>query len=319
MAKQLKVAIIQDSPVFLNLQATVEKAVTLIRQAAEAGAKIIASPETWLPGYPVWLDEAPNTALWDHAGAKALYRLLVENSVTMGDQALAIFQSLSDELDVYLVLGANERDGKTLYNTIFYFSPHGTQPQRHRKLTPTYTEKLLWGVGDGSMLEGVDTPWGRLGALICWEHWMPLQRAHMHAQAEVVHVAQWPAVNEQHLLASRHYAFEGRTFVLASGMVLTKGQAVADVRYAYPEEHAAIALLESMAGDDHSWLKDGGSAIIGPDSYFITEPQYEKAALIIAEIDLNQVVEGQMALDVSGHYSRPDIFKLEVAETCQKK
>lgn len=312
MASKVNVAIIQDSPVFMDLKASTDKALSLITKACSDGAQIIALPETWFPGYPVWLDEAPAMGMWDHPGAKALYRLLYENSVEMMDETLARFQDAADKNNCYLVIGANEREGKTLYNTIFTFAPKAGQPMRHRKLTPTYTEKLLWGVGDGSMLDVQQTPWGPLGALICWEHWLPLLRAAMHDQSEVVHVAQWPAVSEPHMIASRQYAFEGRTFVLASGMILQKGQAIADVKRRYPEEKDAIALLETMAGDDDTWLKNGGSAIIAPDTSFVVEPVFEKAAILMADLDIDQVREGQMALDVNGHYSRPDIFELTI-------
>jgi len=151
VTRPFKVAVIQHAPVFLNLEASLEKACALIEQAAGAGAKIIAFPETWLPGYPVWLDYAPRSAEWDYAPAKALYRLLFENAVAIsgpqGGPHLEPLLSAAHRTGTYLVMGAHERDGGTLYNTILYISPDGKSFQIHRKLVPTYTERLVWGGG----------------------------------------------------------------------------------------------------------------------------------------------------------------------------
>lgn len=306
------VAIVQEPSVFLNLEASVEKAIEHIREAAKGGAQVVSFAECWLPGYPVWLDFAPNAAVWDEPGAKALFRLLAENSVVAGDQYLEKFQSLSTELGVFIVLGTHERDGATLYNTTFTFSPTMDAPVPHRKLVPTYTERLVWGRGDGSTLEAVETPWGVLGSLICWEHWMPLARAAMHAKSEFLHIAQWPIVKDMHQVASRHYAFEGRCAVAAAGSIMTKGDIVGGFKSLNVNEPEAEAMLMSMPGEMSDFVHNGGSAVIAGDGGYITEPVFDRSGIVYGEIDLKVQREAAQTLDTNGHYSRPDVFELTV-------
>jgi len=306
------VAIVQEASVFLNLDASVEKAISHITEAAAAGADVIAFAECWLPGYPVWLDFAPNAALWDDPGAKTLFRLLADNSVVAGDKYLARMQKLSTDLGVFIVMGTHERDGATLYNTTFTFAPDTDSPTPHRKLVPTYTERLVWGRGDGSMLKTVQTPWGMLGSLICWEHWMPFARAAMHAQHEFLHIAQWPIVKDMHQVASRHYAFEGRCAVAAAGSIMTKGEIVAGFKSLRVNEPAAHAMLASMPGDDANFVHNGGSAIIGADGDYLADPVFDKPGIVSAAINLTKQREAWQTLDTDGHYSRPDIFELSV-------
>ena len=306
------IAIVQEAPVFLNLAASVAKAETLIRQAAENGANIITFAECWLPGYPVWLDFAPNAAIWDHAGAKALFRLLYDNAVTKGDAHLAALQTCADETGCFIVMGTHERVGNTLYNSSFTFTPGAGQPVVHRKLVPTYSERLVWGRGDGSTLASVDTPWGVLGNLICWEHWMPLARAAMHAKRESIHVAQWPAVRDVHQVASRHYAFEGRCYVAAAGSILTKGDVMAGLASLGGSEPDAEAMLADMPGGEDDYIHPGGSALIGPEGDYICKPLFEQTGTLMAEADMQTLKEACQQLDTDGHYSRPDVFELSV-------
>lgn len=308
----LTVAIVQYPPVFLNLDASVRKAVELIEQAADSGAHIIAFPETFLPGYPVWLDNAPNAALWDHPPANALYRLLAENAITVPGPHLDTLLRAAANVDAYVVIGAHERCGNTLYNTTLYLDRHGRDFTLHRKLMPTYTEKLIWGHGDGSTLSTLDTPFGVLGGLICWEHWMPLARAAMHAKREVVHVAQWPAVRDLHQVASRHYAFEGQCFVLAAGTVLRRGDVLEGFRSLGQPGHPAGELLASIPGGDDAVLQNGGSAIIGPDAAYIAGPLWDEPGILTANLDLDAIAEGHLLMDSDGHYARPDVFRLTV-------
>ncbi len=312
MTNNPTVAIVQEASVFLNLEASVEKAISHITEAAAAGANIVAFAECWLPGYPVWLDFAPNAALWDDPGAKALFRLLADNSVVAGDKYLARIQKLSTDLGVYIVLGTHERAGATLYNTTFTFAPGADSPTPHRKLVPTYTERLVWGRGDGSMLKTVQTPWGMLGSLICWEHWMPFARAAMHAQHEFLHIAQWPIVKDMHQVASRHYAFEGRCAVAAAGSIMTKGDIVAGFNSLGADEPAAHAMLASMPGDETDFVHNGGSAVVSADGSYLADPVFDKPCIVSAAIDLRKQREAWQTLDTDGHYSRPDIFELNV-------
>lgn len=305
-------AIVQDAPVFLNLDASLEKAVAYIEKAAAAGANIITFGECWLPGYPLWLDFAPGAGLWDDKGAKALFRLLAENSVRLGDKRLEALQEAADRTGCYIVMGTHERAGNTLYNTIFTFSPGTDDPLPHRKLVPTHTERLVWGRGDGSTLSVAETPWGNLGSLICWEHWMPLARAAMHAKGETFHIAQWPMVKEMNLVASRHYAFEGRCAVAAAGAIISKGDVLAGFHSLGVHAPEAEALLMSMPGDEDTLIHTGGSAIVAADGSYLAGPLYDEAGLVMAEIDLSAQLEEYQALDTAGHYSRPDVFDLRI-------
>ena len=312
MAPDPQVAIVQEAPVFLNLPASVDKAISLIEKAAAKGANIVSFAECWLPGYPVWLDFAPEAAIWDHPGAKALFRLLADNAVTVGDEHLIRLQEATIKAGVFLVMGTHERDGATLYNTTFTFSPDGAAPKAHRKLVPTYTERLVWGRGDGSGLHTTATPWGALGSLICWEHWMPLARAAMHAKKEFLHVAQWPIVKEMHQVASRHYAFEGRCAVAAAGSIMTLGDIMEGYRSLKVSNNEAEAMLGSMPGEDSDFIHSGGSAIISADGSYIVEPVFERADIIIGRLDMASQKEEWQTLDTNGHYSRPDVFELNV-------
>jgi predicted amidohydrolase len=230
-----------------------------------------------------------------------MFRRLFENSPTIPSPATEQLGLAAAEARVTVVMGLNERDGNTLYNTMLYIAEDGRLLGRHRKLVPTYTERLVWGRGNGSTLTVVDIPAGRLGGLVCWEHWMPLARQAMHQKNETLHAAVWPSVNEIHLLASRSYAFEGRCFVLAAGSVLRR-------------EHlpSGLELLDDLPGDG-PWLR-GGSTIIGPNGDVIAGPADDQERLILAEIDPSRVTEEIMTLDVCGHYSRPDVFTFEVNE-----
>lgn len=302
------VTAIQHPPVFLDLEQSVQKACDLISQAAQDGAKLIVFPETWLPGYPVWLDVAPGAALWGADAATAVYRRLYQNSVQMDSPAVQMLCQAAKSAQSVVVMGMNERDGGTIYNTILYIGAQGEILGKHRKLMPTYTERLVWGQGDGSTLTVVDTPVGRVGGLVCWEHWMPLARYAMHAQQELVHVAQWPTVSELHLIASRNYAFEGQTFVIAAGTVLQKRDLA----------HLDLALFDEIPGEPDDFLMRGGSTIIAPNVECLAGPLYEEAGMVSAEIVPERAIDGHLTMDVTGHYSRPDVFQLHVNTKAQK-
>jgi len=309
MPDQISVAIIQHSPVFLDLPATVAKTITLTEEAARKGARVVTFGETWLPGYPAWLDYCSDAALWDHAPSKEVFARLRQNSVVVPGKETKLLGQLAADHQLTLVIGVNERvetgpGNGTLYNSLLTFTPDGTLANHHRKLVPTYTERLVWGQGDGGGLESVETPSGRVGGLICWEHWMPLARQAMHNSGEHIHVAVWPTVHEMHQIASRHYAFEARCFVLAAGLVMRVKDLPAGLR-ASPE----------LVAQPDDFLLRGGSAIIGPDGKYIVEPVYEKETIVMAELDLDAVDREKMTLDVSGHYSRPDIFDLQLRKS----
>ena len=311
-----RLAVVQHPPVFLNLARSVERAAALIREAVAQGAQCIVFPETWLPGYPVWLDEAPTAGLWDYAPAQALYQVLADNAVTVPGPELDTLRTLAREGAAAIVMGIHERVGGTLYNTMLLVAADGSY-RIHRKIMPTYTERLVWGMGDGSTLDALDTPFGRVGGLICWEHWMPLARAAMHAQRETIHVAQWPGVKDLHLLASRHYAFEGQCFVAVAGAVLTRGDVLAGFDSLGLGSHPARTLLEAIPGHDGTLLLRGNSAIVAPDTSCLAGPAPAEATILYADLDPGQITRGHLALDVDGHYARPDLFQLSVNDRPQ--
>ncbi|MEL6239325.1 MAG: nitrilase-related carbon-nitrogen hydrolase, partial [Pseudomonadota bacterium] len=221
MTQTLNVAICQAAPIPLDFDGGIEKAIRLAREAIEGGAQFVAFGETFLGGYPLWLDEAPGAALWDHPGTKACHQIMLDNAIVSGDERLLPLQELCDESGACVSLGAHERLRSSLYNNQLLFRP-GQDPLDHRKLVPTHGERLIWMRGDGSTIGVHEAEWGRAGNLICWEHWMPLARAAMHNLGESVHVAAWPTVREEYAIASRHYAMGGRCFVLAAGLVQKK-------------------------------------------------------------------------------------------------
>ena len=306
----ISIAIIQRPPVFLNLAASVDRAERLIREASRDGADIVVFPEAWLPGYPVWLDEAPGSALWGHAPAEALFRVLFDNCPQLEGPEIGRLAEIAAELSVEIVMGFQERRGSSIYNSVVRLTSTGRR-DIHRKIMPTHNERLIWAAADGSTLR----PWpgihGPAGALICWEHWMPLARAAKHQQGETIHYALWPAVTELHLLASRHYAFEGQCFVVAAGTVLTRSEVLEGFDSLNIDEPVARLMLEAIP-EDRSLLKAGGSAIIAPDATIIASAKEGDAATLSASIDTAILAEGRLYLDTAGHYSRPDIFELQV-------
>jgi transcriptional regulator with XRE-family HTH domain len=199
-----KVAAVQAAPVFLDREASVAKACRLIAEAGSAGANLAVFGETWLPGYPMWLDVSPGAGLWNHQPAKAIFTRLVANAVEVPGPVTEALGAAAAQAGCAVVMGINERErgrpAGTLYNTIVYLGADGRLLGKHRKLTPTYTERLVWGRGDGSTLKVVDLPQGRVGGLVCWEHWMPLARHAMHVTGEQIHAALWPTVDDVHLV-----------------------------------------------------------------------------------------------------------------------
>ncbi len=300
-----KVAVVQAAPVFLDRDASVAKACRLIAEAGAAGAKLAVFGETWLPGYPIWLDVAPGAGLWNHQPAKEVFTRLVANAVAVPGPVTAALGAAAAEAGCAVVMGINERErGRptgTLYNTILYVGPDGRLLGKHRKLIPTYTERLVWGRGDGSTLNVVDLPLGRLGGLVCWEHWMPLARHAMHVTGEQIHAALWPTVKDIHLVASRHYAFEGRCFVLAVGAVLRRDQVPQD-----------LVIFEGDGIATATPLLAGGSAIIGPDGEVLAGPAGPEETILYADLDLARIPGEHLTFDAVGHYGRPDVFTLTV-------
>jgi predicted amidohydrolase len=301
-----RVAAVQARPVLFDLDAGVAKAVALIEEAARAGAALVAFPETWLTGYPVWIFA---TLGWEDPLSKRAFRLLQENALTVPGPGTHSLCDAARRCRVEVIIGVHERDRDysrgTLYNSQVFIGSDGELRGVHRKLMPTHAERIIWGQGDGSTLTVHETELGRVGGLICWEHWMPLARFAMHAQGEQVHVAAWPELPEMHHIASRHYAFEGRCYVVCAGSYLLRS----DV----PENSGLRdALPDFEFGESAEEILPGGSGVIGPDGKWVAGPESGRETIVYGEVDLARVAEEQQALDSAGHYNRPDVFAMTV-------
>jgi nitrilase len=305
----VRVAAVQAAPAFLDREATVEKAVGLIAEAAAGGAGLVAFPETWIPGYPAWIFGA---AGWDDAAQKRVFGRLNANAVEVPSPAVDALCAAANEAGVVVAMGMTERDGKTsrgtLYNSILYVSERGEVLGVHRKLMPTHAERIVWGQGDGSTLHVFDTPVGRVGGLACWEHWMPLTRFAMHAKGEQIHVAAWPEVGDPdlHRFCTRHYAFEGRCFALCVMGARLRPEHLPD----------DFELREAMGATDDFVDREqtGGTCVFAPDGTIVADSAAGEETIVYADLDLGRIPEEQVALDVVGHYNRPDVFSFAVDE-----
>lgn len=301
--ESVKVVVIQASSIIMDRDATLDKAVNLIKQAGEKGAKIIVFPEAFIPAYPRGLSFGTIIGSRTEDGRKDWYRYW-ENSIPVPGEATEKLGEAAREAGVYLVMGVIERDsessGGTLYCSVIFIGPDGSLLGKHRKLKPTAAERIVWGEGDGSTLPVFDTPYGKIGALICWENYMPLARAAMYAQGVQLYIAPTADSRESWQSTIRHIAMEGRCFVLSSNQYVTKDM--------YPQDLACYADLKSAP----EVMCNGGSAIVGPLGEYVAEPVWGKEDMIIAELDMKQIAYSQFDFDPVGHYSRPDVFKLIV-------
>jgi len=296
------VAAVQAAPYYLNLERSLARAIDLIAEAAKRRAQLVVFPESWLPGYPAWLDVCRDVAVWDHQPTKRIYAQLIENSIAVPSRETEVLGEAARVHNLTLVIGVHERVNEgagrgTLYNSILTFGPTGGLINVHRKLVPTFNERLIWAQGDGGGLRVIDTPVGRVGGLICWEHWMPLVRQALHVAGEDIHVSLWPSVKEMYQVASRHYAFEGRCFVVAAGAIMRRSDLPRD-----------FEISGSLAGEESEFILDGGSCVIGPDGQYVAGPAFNSEVIILARINLERIREESLTLDVTGHFNRPDLF-----------
>ena len=300
------VAIAQAAPRVLDLDGCLAEAERLVAAAAADGAQMVVFPETWIPGYPMWIF---GSAPWDGALQKDAYARLLRNAVEVPGPATERLGRLARRHGVQLHVGIHERDGGTLFNSLLSFGPDGAVLGCHRKLMPTHAERLVWGMGDGSTLNVYDTPLGRVGGLICWEHWMPLTRMAMHGLREQIHIAVWPdALGNAHL-ASRHYAFEGRCYVIAAGSSTSLEDVPADLR-----DEAIRGSWNAQVALD-GLLLSGGSGVIGPDGEWVVGPAGSGEEIVHAELDLDRLDAEFQHFDAVGHYHRPDVFSFSVDRT----
>jgi nitrilase len=295
-------AAVQATPEFLDREATVEKSARLIKEAAGEGAGLIVFPETFIPTYPDWVWRAP---AWDGPSAD-LYALLLENAVEIPGPVTETLGKAAKQAKAFVSMGVNEREpgGGTIYNTQVTFGPDGNVLGKHRKLMPTGGERLVWGMGDGSMLQVYDTPFGRLGGLICWENYMPLARYSMYAKGVDVYVAPTWDNSDMWVATLRHIAKEGRLYVIGVAPLLRGSDVPDDVP----------GKAELWGGDD-DWMSRGFSTIVAPGGEVLAGPLTEEEGILYAEIDPAKARASRHQFDPVGHYSRPDVFRLVVDES----
>ncbi|MFJ2692144.1 carbon-nitrogen hydrolase family protein [Pseudomonas sp. NPDC087336] len=302
MKQAIKVACVQAAPVYLDLEGTVEKTIGLMEEAAHNGARLIAFPETWIPGYPwfLWLDSP--------AWGMQFVRQYHENSLEMDSPQAKRIADAAKRLGIMVVLGTSERVNGTLYMGQWFIDENGETIGARRKLKPTFVERTLFGEGDGASLSVYETPLGNLGGLCCWEHLQPLSKYALYAQNEEIHCAAWPSFSiyrhataalgpEVNVAASRIYAVEGQCFVLASCALVSP------------------TMIDMLCSDEnkHALLQAGGgySRIIGPDGSDLATPLAEnEEGILYATLDPGARIFAKTAADPAGHYSRPDVTRL---------
>lgn len=297
---RFEVAVVQAASVVFEQEKTLEKLHRLAREAAFRGAKLVLFPEAFVAGYPRGLDFGAVVGSRSDKGREDFQRYW-ESSVDMPGPAVDSLCEAALDNAIHLVVGVVERDRGTLYCSVLFFAPDGSYLGKHRKVMPTASERLVWGFGDGSTLPVFDTPLGRIGAVICWENYMPLLRATMYAKGIEIYCAPTADARDAWFASMRHIAVEGRCFVLAANQFLR--------RCDFPEDYNF-----GLGNSPDAVLTRGGSCIVDPFGNFLAGPNVEGEVVLNAEIDRSQIVRGKFDLDVVGHYARPDIFQLHVDE-----
>ena len=302
MNSRFTVAAVQAAYVMLDRDATVARVEELVAEAAGLGAELVVFPEAFVPGTPLWIDSVP---IWDGDGP--WYARLVEQAVIVPGPVTARLGAIARTNRVHLVIGVQDREpnGTTIYCTVLYFGPDGRLLTKHRKLMPTGSERTVWGQGDGSTLDVVQTPLGRLGGLICWENYMPLARFHQYAQGVEVWLAPTLATGDAWVATMRHIAREGRVWVVGVNPALHRDQIPHDL----PDRHRIAPEPGPQNGD---WIEPGNSVICNPAGDLVAGPLRLEEGILTATIDLSQVAEMRRLFDPTGHYHRPDVFSLNV-------
>lgn len=298
---RVKVAVVQAASVAFDADATLDKVDRLTREATEAGAKVVVFPEAFLSAYPKGLDFGARVGSRTPEGRDD-FRRYFESSIEVPGPATERIAKIAAHFNTFIVIGVIERTAGTLYCTVLHFSPEGELLEKHRKLMPTGVERLVWGQGDGSTLPVIDTPYGKLGSVICWENYMPLLRTAMYDKGVTLYCTPTADDRDTWVPTLQHIALEGRCFVLSACQYTTRSD--------YPEDYT---LDRDLAPDDI--LMRGGSCIVGPLGDVLAGPVFNEEAVLIAELDLSDIPRSRLDFDVVGHYSRPDIFSLIVDES----
>ena len=303
-AQRFKVAVVQAAPVVFDRERTLKKVQSLSEEAARQGARLVVFPEAFVSAYPRGLGFGAVVGSRTEAGREQ-YRRYWESSVDVPGHAVQMLGRIAKSSKIYLVIGVIERDRGTLYCTVLFFSPEGTYLGKHRKIMPTASERLVWGFGDGSTMPVFDTPLGKIGAVICWENYLPLMRAVMYAKGIELYCAPTADPRDSWIASMRHIAVEGRCFVLSCNQF--------NRRRDFPSDYGA-----EIGADPDAIVTRGGSCIVDPFGNFLAGPNTSDEAILTVEIDRAQIVRGKFDLDVVGHYARPDIFQLQVDERAKK-
>ena len=306
----LKIALAQIAPVWLDRAATLDKIVDQAEKAAAGGADLAVFGEALLPGYPFW-PELTDGATFESDVQKDLFAYYAENSVDISKGDLDPLTEKAAELDLAVYVGtierAADRGGFSLYATLVYIAPDGSIGSSHRKLMPTYDERLVWSPGDGHGLRVHPLGEFTVGGLNCWENWMPLPRAALYGQGENLHIAVWPGSRRNTEDITRFIARESRSWVVSvSGMMH---------RDWIPGEVPHADLIRSSAD---GWLANGGSCVAGPGGNWLLEPQTEEEGLFLVDVSIDAVARERHNFDPAGHYSRPDVTRLKVNRKRQK-
>jgi len=296
-------AIVQQPPVFLDKQKTIESAVALVEQAASNGAELVVFTETFIPGYPTWIWRVRPGGDWNLS--EELHERLLKNAVNVNSEDLLPLFEAAQKYALTIVCGIEERDSElgraTLYNSVIIIGPNGNLLNKHRKLMPTNPERMVWGFGDATGLRVVETPAGRIGALMCWESYMPLARYALYSQGIEIYIAPTYDSGDGWIGSLQHIAREGCCWVLGCGNLMQGS----DIPDDFPEK-------ENLYPDDDEWINPGDSVVIAPGGEIIVGPMRAESGILYCEIDTQKVGIARRALDVTGHYSRPDIFTLHV-------
>ncbi|SFM21388.1 carbon-nitrogen hydrolase family protein [Marinobacter zhejiangensis] len=303
------VALVQQAPIVLNKTDTLSLAVDIIADLASQGTELIVFPEAFIPGYPAWIWRLRPGGDW--GTCEALHTRLLRNSVSVGAGDLDPLMAAARKHQVTVVCGFSERDPansqSTLFNSVIVIGPDGAVINHHRKLMPTNPERMVWGFGDASGLNVVDTPAGKLGTLVCWENYMPLARYALYAQGIEVYIAPTYDSGEGWIGTLQHIAREGRCWVLGCGVALERSDLPRDL----PE-------LQALYPQEETWINPGDSVVIAPGGEIVAGPLSNQKGYVTCEIDSSQAAAAKRALDITGHYSRPDLFTLEVDKRAQR-
>ncbi len=296
-------AVVQAAPVAFDRTRTLEKLRDLAADSAAHGAKLVLFPEAFVSAYPKGADFGAQIGQRTDEGRDA-FRLYFDSSVDIPGPAIDFMGQVAADNKIHLVVGVIERDIGTLYCTAVFFAPDGTYLGKHRKLMPTAIERLVWGFGDGSTLPVFDTEIGKLGAVICWENYMPLLRMAMYSKQIQIYCAPTADGRKTWIPTMQHVAMEGRCFVLSCNQYAKRSD--------FPENYIC-----TQGDDPDTVLTNGGSCIINPLGQILAGPHYEGEKILTAELNLDDITRGKFDFDVVGHYARPDVFRLHVNETAQ--